>query len=252
MSNAPSELGRALIEARREARLTHLDLALAPADIAAAMRVQREVLEAVGASVAGWKVGYTPEGSPVAAPIYAGVTHKSGATLRHGPSRKSGIEVEIALLLGRDLPPRPGRPYDRAEILDAGRAVLAGVEIVASRFPDSPKPPFLIAVADNMGNGGYVPGKAVDGFRSLDLSKLRARLTIDGRKMHDAIGGHAKGDPLSPIIDYVNRPCDILGGLRAGQIVTTGSLSGCPYVEGAVHIVAEVEGLGEIELRFKP
>jgi 2-keto-4-pentenoate hydratase len=252
MSNAPSELGRTLIEARREARLAHLDPELAPADIVTAMRVQRDVLEAIGASVAGWKVGYTPEGVPVAAPIYAGVTHKSGATLRHGPSRKSGIEVEIALLLGRDLPSRPGKPYDRMEILDAGSAVLAGVEIVASRFPESPKPPFLVVVADNMGNGGYVRGREVGGFRGLDLSKLRSRLTIDGRKMHDAIGGHAKGDPLSPIVDYVNRPCDLLGGLKAGQIVTTGSLSGCPYVEGATHIAAEVEGLGEIELRFEP
>jgi 2-keto-4-pentenoate hydratase len=209
------------------------------------------VTEAIGATVAGWKVGYTPDGIPVAAPIYGGDTHSSGAAPRVGPSRKSGIEVEIALLLGKDLPPRQGGPYGRAEILEATQALLAGVEIVASRFPDPPKPPFLVLLADNISNGCYVRGKEVKEFRGLDLAQLRCRLSIDGRSLHDGIGGHAKGDPLTPVIDYANRPCDRLGGLKAGQIVTTGTLNGCPIIEGACRIVAEVEGLGKVELEIK-
>ena len=44
-----------------------------PADYAAAMRIQREVTRALGATVAGWKVGFSPEGVPVAGPLYASV-----------------------------------------------------------------------------------------------------------------------------------------------------------------------------------
>jgi 2-keto-4-pentenoate hydratase len=250
MSEASTELGRALIEAHQTRRLVNFAPRLVPASVAEAMRVQKEVIDAVGASVAGWKVGYTPDGIPVAGPIYAGVMHAGGAVLRHGPLGKSGIEVEIALLLGQDLPPRPGKPYRRDEVLAATRALIAGIEIVAPRFPDPPKPPFLAILADNIGNGAYLRGAEISDFRGLDLAHLRARLTIDGRTVHDAIGGHAKGDPLAPVVDYANRPCDLLGGLRAGQVVTTGTLSGCPYVDGAAKVTAEIGGLGEVRLEI--
>jgi 2-keto-4-pentenoate hydratase len=249
MTIAQSQLGRALIQARRDATLVQLSTELVPTDVARAMRVQKEVMDAIGASVAGWKVGYTPEGIPVAAPLFAADIYRSGATLRHGPARKSGIEAEIALVLGEDLPPRPGRPYSRDEILAASRAALAGIEIVAPRFTEPPKP-FLAAVADNIGNGAYVLGPEVKDFRGLDLTRLRSQVKIDGRTTHDAVGGHPKGDPLAPVVDYANAPCDLLGGLKAGQVVTTGSLSGCPYVEGAIKIVVEIEGLGVVDLKI--
>ena len=248
MTEPSAELARVLIEARKGARLASFSPALIPESLAGAMRVQKAVAQAIGARVGGWKVGYMPDGTPVAGPLYAADMHESGARLRHGPLRKSGIEVEIAILLARDLPPRPGKPYGRDDILAATAAVLAGVEIVASRFPDPPKPPFLAILADNIGNGGYVRGAETGEFARLDLARLRARLVIDGRVTHDAVGGHAKGDPLLPVIDYANAPCDLLGGLKAGQLVTTGTLSGCPYVEGAASITAEIEGLGEVRL----
>ena len=252
MTIASRKLADALIEARRAGRLARLTPDLVPVDIAAAMRTQKVVAEAIGGSIGGWKVGYTPDAIPVAAPIYAHLMHRSGATLGQGPSRRSGIEVEIALLLGRDLPPRPGRAYGRTDILDAAQALLAGIEIVEPRFPESSKPPFLAILAANINNGGYVRGEEVRDFRGLDLSHLRASLVIDGRKVHEGVGGHAKLDPLIPVLDYANTPCDLLGGLRAGHIVTTGTLSGCPYVEGAAKVVAEIEGLGEVEVEIKP
>ncbi|SED34869.1 2-keto-4-pentenoate hydratase [Rhizobiales bacterium GAS188] len=250
MNADPTGLARALIDARRQGKLAAFSAALVPADVAEAMAVQREVAQAVGASVAGWKVGYTPEGIPVAGPLYASLMHRGGARVRVGPSHKSGIEVEIALRLGKDLPPRPGRPYGRSEILDAAAALLIGVEIVEARFPDPPKPPFLTLLADNISNGGYVSGPDVTDFRGLDLSHLRCSLSVDGRIIHDSVGGHAKGDPLAPALDYANQPCDLLGGLKAGQVVTTGTLSGCPFIEGACKVAAEIEGLGKVEFEI--
>ena len=105
----PSTLARLLVEARRHGKLASFVPQMTPS-LAEAMSIQKAVTDAIGATVAGWKVGYTPDGIPVAAPIYGGDTYSSGAASRVGPSRKSGIEVEIALLLGKDLPPRPGRP----------------------------------------------------------------------------------------------------------------------------------------------
>ncbi len=252
MTTDTSKLARGLIEARRQGKLASYAPETAPAGVAEAMLVQKEVMAAIGETVAGWKVGYTPDGIPVGAPIYNGVTCRSGATLHPGPSGKSGIEVEIALLLGKDLPPRPERPYGRDEILEASEALLAGIEIVESRFPAPPKPPFIVLLADNISNGAYARGKEVKDFRGLDLSRLRCRLAVDGRNIHDGVGGHAKGDPLAPVIDYANNPCDLMGGLKAGQFVTTGTLNGCPFIEGACKVMAEIEGLGRVELEIRP
>lgn len=126
-------LAQTLIEAQQEARLAAFRPSLVPANVAAAMAVQRDVARALGAKVAGWKVGYTPEGAPVAGPVYAKRLHPNGGKLPVGPSRKSGLEVEIALRLGKDLP-RRSEPYTRAELLDPASALLIGVEIVEARF----------------------------------------------------------------------------------------------------------------------
>jgi len=243
-------LARALIETRRNERILPFSADLTPRDINEAMAIQGVVAHAVGASVAGWKVGYTPDMIPVAAPLYAQVIHRSGARLRVGPSRESGIEVELALRLRRDLPPRPGAPYSRDDILDATEALLAGIEVVESRFQREPRPPFLVLLADNISNRAYVCGSDVKVDRALDLVSLRVLLTVDGRSIHEGVGGHASGDPLAPVIDYANRPCDVFGGLKAGQIVTTGSLSGCPFIQGACRIEASIDGLGKVALEI--
>jgi 2-keto-4-pentenoate hydratase len=250
MTAHTSPLARALIEARRNQRLLPFNAELTPRDVNEAMAIQGVVAHAVGASVAGWKVGYTPDMIPVAAPLYAQVMHQSGARLRVGPSRESGIEVELALRLGRDLPPRPGVPYSRNDILDVTEAFLAGVEVVESRFPREPRPPFLALLADNIGNCAYVCGSDVKVDSALDLGSLRVLLAVDGRSIHEGVGDHASGDPLAPLIDYANRPCDVFGGLKAGQIVTTGSLSGCPFIEGACRIESSIDGLGKVALEM--
>jgi 2-keto-4-pentenoate hydratase len=242
-------LAMALIDARHNQRLLHFSTELTPRDVREAMAIQGVVARAIGASVAGWKVGYTPDLIPVAAPLFARATHRSGARLRVGPSGESGIEVELALRLRRDLPPQPA-PYSRDDILNATQAILAGVEIVESRFPREPRPLFLALLADNVSNRAYVCGSDVKVDRALDLATLRVSLTVDGRTIHEGVGGHASGDPLAPVVDYANRPCDVFGGLKAGQIVTTGSLSGCPFIEGACRIEASINGLGKVVLEI--
>lgn len=210
------------------------------------MAVQAEVARRLEAEVAGWKVAIRPDGLPVAAPLLRALLVSGGAD--GPPQRGSGIEVEIAFRLKTDLPPRPEAPYARHEILEAIDGVLVGVEIIRSRLDNPSGAPFPLFLADNLGNGSYVAGAETGLIEGLE----RARCTIgmDGAVIHDAPGGHPNGDPLTPLLAYASRQSDRMGGLRAGQIVTTGSLCGLIQVRGPGVLTARIEGIGMVEARL--
>lgn len=239
-----SALGERLIASRRGAtRIADLT-GLVPADYAAAMAVQAEVARALGATVGGWKVAVRPEGVAVAAPIFAADMRASGGSWTFG-GLTLGIELEVALMLKRDL--RPGK-ITRADILDAA-TLLVGIEIVESRIADA-TPPYPAALADNMANGGYVTGPTVSVNRKLDLEALTAKVTIDGRAVIDGSVRHAAGDPLAWVVAWASRPIDQLGGLRKGQIITTGALCGLIPVSGPARVEASLSGFGDIAVAF--
>ena len=85
-------------------------------------------------------------------------------------------------------------------------------------------------------------------FRSLDLKALRCRLWVDDELVNDKIGGHSLGDPIAPVLAWANTQGDALGGLKAGQIVTTGTLTTPVRLERPARLRGLIDGLGEILL----
>jgi 2-keto-4-pentenoate hydratase len=157
-------------------------------------------------------------------------------------------EVEIAVLLARDLPRDPRRPYTRQAILDAVSEMLVGIELIERRIPKGA--PFSLNLADDLGNIGYVVGDAIADFAGLDLKALRCRFWAGGELRNDRQGGHSKGDPLIPLVDWANRQRDHAGGLRAGQIVTLGSLTPMAEMEEPADLKAEIESIGRVNVRI--
>lgn len=235
----------ALLDARRcgapVARAAH-DL---PRDGAEGYAAQALVARRVGAEIAGWKVALA-DGMPVAAPLLGPLLH-SGHCLTGG-SGPDAVEVEIAFRLGRDLPPRDGG-YAREEVVSAIHGVLVGIEIVASRLAEGAAAPFPAFLADNLGNAGFMAGEPVPPASLDRLAGLGCRVIRDGAVIHDATGGHPARDPLAPLLAWANAQCDALGGLRAGQVVTTGSLVGLLHCARPYTLEASIEGLGRLVLR---
>lgn len=246
----PGPLAARLIEARRTRRPWAFDTGLAPADSAQAYRVQAEVAAGLGLSVIGWKVGFdpTPERTPIAGPIFSCDARDNGCSYRlaHGEAVK--VEVELALRLARDLPPRPGHPYGVDDILDATGEFLIGLELVGSRYRDPEAAPFGARLADNVNNAAYVAGAGIPPDRALDRTRLPCRLWADGQCVTDHVGGHADGDPLVPLVAWANTQVDALGGLKAGQILTTGCLNVPTDFSGPARLVAELGGIGRVAL----
>lgn len=230
------------------AALTHTH---APSDYTAAMQTQAAVALALGASVGGWKVAVRPDGVAVAAPLFRSlITGQTDFPIH--PVGLMGIEVEIGLRLKRDLPARPMTAYRRDDILAATQALFIGIEIVSTRLPDHANAPFPLVLADNLANGGYVMGAEITDWSGLDLSGLMTSVVIDGRMVYEKPGGHGSGDPLVPVVAYASAQIDCLGGLRRGQIITTGTLCGLLPVGPHSQVEATIEGIGKAHLKLSP
>jgi 2-keto-4-pentenoate hydratase len=238
------DLAALLIDARRTGTPFDLLPEIVPASIEEAYAVSAQVAAGLGEMVAGWKVGQLPDGRAMAAPMLAAGLRASGARWTLNPRMPLIPEVEIAVRLARDIPPRPGKPYCRDEIRDSLSEVLIGLELIARRFTPNAETPQAALLADDLGNCGFVAGPCLRARHSLDLAAIEACLRI-GDEWH-AGRPHPMGDPLIPLITWACEQCDRLGGLRAGQIVTLGSLTPTVVMHAPAAVEGEIAGLGTV------
>lgn len=170
-----------------------------------------------------WKVACSPDGVPIVARLHPLIEKNTGATL---PWREdTRLEIEIAARLGQDLPVRH-EPYLRNDILGAIDTIHLGAELVWTVLLEAGKVSFPLYMVDRLGNDGYVLGPEL-GREFLDPSNTPALTIRAGTEtIFDAPARHATGDVLTWLLDYANladRPADLL---KAGTLVTTGTLCG--------------------------
>jgi 2-keto-4-pentenoate hydratase len=243
-----SHAAQALLRARREGVPVPAQDVL-PADLAAAYAVQDATVAALG-GVVGWKVGAPSTAVlPQCAPLPAGALHACGCVLRGASWRLRGIEVEVALRLGRDLVVE-STPSVR-DLQAAVEAVLPAMEVVETRLADWRGSPPLAQVADLQTHGALVLGEAAAvAPQAVDLRQLLAYLAFDGQPVASTRGAHPHGD-LWALLGWLAVHCTQRGQpLRAGQVVTTGSCSGLLFAPAGAQVEAHLDGLGRVRLQF--
>lgn len=217
----------------------------APSTEADVFAIQRGVLKALGGSIGGWKCA-TPPGKPTNFGIMAASgARQSAGRWRPVNTRTIGLETEVAFRLARDLPPR-GTPYSREEVLDAVAAAFPLLELVQSRYADHKIVAPAEGMADNIAHHGYVVGADVTDWRRLDLPNLAVRQSYGGAVQVEQKGGNPSGDPVLPLVWLANHLHGLGEHLRAGQVVTTGTYTGCIFVPPGQHVQAGFAGFGEI------
>lgn len=244
-----TSLAKALIMARNTGQVLATQDLAAPPDIAAALDVQAEVSTLMRVPVLGWKVAIGPGAEPIAAPIGPLANESTGGT-RFRWQQRSGIEVELAFRLSDDIYSRPHRQWDRDEILSKVDNISLGIEITGGRLLDGSSAPFLLFLADSLDNAGYLIGPPLQ-FEILDrVERGAVSLSIDGSASWKGMVAHANGDPLKPLLEVANSRELHLGGLKAGQIVTTGALCGAVPVSWAGPIAVTFDRTTEMHLTF--
>jgi 2-keto-4-pentenoate hydratase len=151
-----------------------------------------------------------------------------------------------------DLPFRPAQPYSRAELLAACDKAFLGIEIVESRLANwAGLVPLELWLADALGHGGYLIGPDLDMKVLDDQSGLGCFISLNGVTIYDKPAVHGNGDPMTPFLAWANRKEDVMTGLRAGQVVTTGSLCGGVLSPGKGEIVTKLSPLATVSLTLR-
>lgn len=244
----PAACARRLVAARQGASPVALDEATPP-DRAMAYAVQDATLREIGPT-AGWKVGAKgPDTEPSCAPLPASGLRATGDKTPLGGQMR-GVEVEVAVRLGRDLPCASGFP-GVPELQDAIDAVLPVIEVVETRLADWRGSTPLAQLADLQTHGALVLGKA-SAVRSqdVDLRRIEAYLAFDGQPVASTRGANPALD-IWRLLGWLAWECVQRGQpLRAGQVVTTGSCTGMLFAPAGAHVQAHLDGIGAVELRF--
>lgn len=237
-----------LVEARRSRRwLAALPENCRPRSLDDAYAIQNLVLAELG-PVAAWKVGAgSPDAEPACAAIARSSLFDTGASLAADLFHLVGIEAEIAYRFVTDLPPRQP-PYTLEEVLAAIGSIHPAIEISDTRFAVWASQDRLSQVADQLNHGALVIGPGRHDWRQVDPNAQRTVLTVDDRPLADVIGGNRAGDLLRLLHWLANEGARALGGLRAGTVVTTGSVTGVEFVTLPTRTRASLPGIGTVEV----
>lgn len=239
---------RLLLSARSNMKqLVALPTEYVPNDVEQAYAIQDFVSAALG-TVGGWKVGAQgPLTEPTCAPLPAALIYVAPHTFTQLAGRPFAVEAEIALKLKHDLPPRE-HPYSAPEVIAAIDAVHPVIEIVESRYVDFRQIDPLSKLADAQSNGALVYGIGCCDRLAIDQTTQSVELYFNGKTVVNVVGGNPAGDVLRLLVWLANHLATRCGGLRAGQIVTTGSCTGLLFVEPNTQVKATFPGLGKVEL----
>ncbi|MEI4487031.1 hypothetical protein V8J36_12615 [Frigidibacter sp. MR17.14] len=215
---------------------------LVPADAAAAYRVQDLVV--AGRPVLGWKIAATAaDGAHSCAPMVLRI--EDGGSLPAGGALPE-LEVEIAIEVIRDLPPRDGA-YAADEVDAALGQAAAAIEVLGSRYAVRKAVGPLSGLADAQSNAGFVIGAERADWRSREIADCVASLSDGSAEIGGTNAGGSSARTLAALVWLANH-AQARGGLKAGQWVITGARRGPVEIAGPATLTAGVSGIGTATL----
>jgi len=214
--------------------------------------------------VVGYKIGATNEetlgilglDAPFHGPLYSSSYavndgHTERLTLPLLMQHKPRVEAEFVVSMKNDVV-RGNADITVDDLKKHIDWVAPGIEIVASRFNDTPTHLGYRAIADFGANQYMVVGKPYVNWQELDLNAHPVTLSISDQpdvKGHSGLSLY--GNPLEFVCWLLNQPGFEKIGLKAGQIVSCGTCTGAPFLEEGNQVTADYGPLGRLALDIK-
>jgi 2-keto-4-pentenoate hydratase len=213
----------------------------------------REALLDRGEHVAGWKAGFTTKAlqetfqvsEPVCAFLQASGVLSSGATIGADRFVKPGVEAEVAFVMKQDL---AGPGVTAARALLAVEGALPALELIDFRY--SGKAVGTDVIADGVYAKAIVLGGALTPLQGIDLALEGLVYEQSGTVVGTATAAEVLGTPLNSLAWIANHLGARGLGLRAGDVVMTGSVSKVLQPRSGDTIRATYTRLGSVSVRF--
>jgi 2-keto-4-pentenoate hydratase len=106
-----------------------------------------------------------------------------------------------------------------------------------------------LKLADYQVNAALVLGSGRDDWTGYDLSTQRCVVTCEGAVVFDRRSGHSLGDPRC-LLPWFLAHASARGGLRAGDVVTTGTWCGMVPVQPGSAYEVGFDDIGAAQVTF--
>lgn len=251
----------ALVERLLEGRLGRrpappLSVSTSDLTLEQAYGLQRELEQALvgrGDRVVGYKVGFTTAAlqerhgvtEPVLGFLLASGVYGSGDAVPLSRFVAIGVEVEVAFLLKSDL---AGPGVTAASALLAVEGAMPSFELIDFRLSGTPRGTDV--VADGVYTNAIVLGRPLTPLAGIDLALEGVVFEQDGQVVGTHTAAEVLGNPLVSLAWAANRLGRMGRGLRAGDLVLTGSISKVLRPTAGQSVRASFTRLGSVACRF--
>ena len=248
------ELYQALIDRKPVDPLTERESGITIED---AYQIQLRMIERrldAGEHIVGKKIGVTSKvvmdmlkvNQPDFGQMTSGMVFNEGQAIVAASMIAPRAEAEVAFMLKRDL---MGPGVTAADVLRATDCVMPCFEIVDSRIKDW-KIKIQDTVADNASCGVLTLGGTRKDPRKLDLALAGMVLEKNGEIVSTSTGAAVQGSPVNAVAWLANTLGRLGIGLKAGEIILSGSQSPLVPVKAGDNLTCSVGGLGGTTVRF--
>jgi 2-keto-4-pentenoate hydratase len=213
----------------------------------------RQALVAGGERVIGWKAGFTSKvtqqafatDAPACAFLLGSGVYASGAEVPAARLRGLAVEAEVALVMGRSL---AGPGVTPPQALLAVEGAVPALELVDFRYAG--KPTVVDAVADGVFASAVVFGAPLTDVTHLDLALEGLVYEQNGVIAATNTAAEVLGSPINSLAWVANHLGARGLGLRAGDVVMTGSVSLLLRPKAGDTVRARFTRLGSVSARF--
>ena len=213
----------------------------------------RQALVASGERVVGWKVGFTSRATqqafattePAAAFLLGSGVYASGAEVPAGGFIGLAVEAEVALVMGRAL---AGPGVTPPQALLAVEGAVPALELIDFRYAG--KPTAIDAIADGVFAKAIVLGAPLTDVTHIDLALEGLVYELTGAVVATNTAAEVMGSPINSLAWLANHLGSRGLGLRAGDVVMTGSVSVLLRPKAGESVRARFTRLGSVSARF--
>jgi 2-oxo-hept-3-ene-1,7-dioate hydratase len=222
-----------------------------------AYAVQAGFVARKGGKRVGWKIGLTSRAmqqqlgidTPDSGILLEDMVFPDGSEVPADRFIAPRVEAEIVFALRADLGPDPSRD----DVLAATDWVAPALEILDTRVvraEGGKARTILDTVADNAANGGIVIGIPQHPVGDVDLRWVGAILKRDGIVEETGLGAGVLDDPVTGIIWLARRLGAYGMGLRAGDLVLSGSFVRAVEAPPGSRFHADFGAFGRVGIGF--